>query len=313
MTCEIPQVRYTRMLTLFLIANVTRDRYLLYNDLDNINVQNNMPQQYANLTKNRTDSSVVGGTLWSDSVNKYLIQFGGESRRDPRPPTDGIAIYDIISNQWNHTKTPWNIRQVAWGASATVEERGEGYILGGWFNNGTTPGMIGQQAASNLLRFDMNTQGWTNLTGPDRMGRAEGAMVFLPASDSGMLIYFGGVIDPGKNGSMIGSSMSTIYIYDMASSKWYTQNATGDVPEMRRRFCAGATYADDRSSYNIYLYGGLGVPPDGVGFDDVYILSLPSFTWIKWWPSTPGVGNPHHSMTCNVINRSQVRSYLKAF
>jgi len=38
----------------------------------------------------------------------------------------------------------------------------------------------------------------------------------------------------------------------------------------------GATWADDHSSYSIYLYGGLS-PPNGTAFDDVYILTLPSF------------------------------------
>jgi hypothetical protein len=45
--------------------------------------------------------------------------------------------------------------------------------------------------------------------------------------------------------------MDTIYIYDLASSKWYTQTASGDVPENRRKFCAGATWAKDHSSYNM--------------------------------------------------------------
>lgn len=44
------------------------------------------------------------------------------------------------------------------------------------------------------------------------------------------------------------------------------------------------------------------MPPDGIGFDDVYILTIPSFTWIKYYPDKPGVGAPHNSLTCNVIN-----------
>jgi hypothetical protein len=265
-----------------------------------------MPQLHSNFTRNQTQIPVTGGALWGDNVNKYLYQFGGEVSKDVRPSTNGLAIYDVAYNQWDYAKVPWHVRQVAWGASTTAEERGEGYYLGGWINNGTQPGMIGKQATGSLVRFDMNSNGWTNLTGPDTMGRAEGVMVYLPASSSGLLIYFGGVVDPSMNGTILGSAMNTIHIFDIASARWYTQNATGDVPDMRRRFCAGATWADDHSSYNIYLYGGLGIPPNGVGFDDVYILSLPSFTWIKWWPTSPGTGNPHHSMTCNVINRTQM-------
>jgi hypothetical protein len=96
-------------------------------------------------------------------------------------------------------------------------------------------------------------------------------------------------------------------LYDIANSKWYSQNATGQIPEKRRRFCAGATWAADGSSYNIYLYGGLGLPPLTAGFDDVYILSLPSFTWVKWYPTDSSAPSfPHHSLSCNVIKNAQM-------
>lgn len=100
--------------------------------------------------------------------------------------------------------------------------------------------------------------------------------------------------------------MSTIFLYDIAEGKWYRQEATGQIPENRRKFCAGATWAQDQSSYNIYLYGGAGFAENATGFDDVYILTLPSFTWIKWYPTEPGPGHPHHSLSCNVIDNAQM-------
>ncbi|KAK5013024.1 hypothetical protein LTR39_003853 [Cryomyces antarcticus] len=147
---------------------------------------------------------------------------------------------------------------------------------------------------------------FTNNSGPDTTGRAEGVMVYLPASERGLLVYFGGILDPYKNGTTVGSAMSTIYIFDIVSNSWYTQTASGDIPQMRRRFCAGATWAEDQSSYNIYLYGGFGMPPNTTGFDDVYILTIPSFTWIKWYPTKPGPGRPHGDLSCNVIDRDQM-------
>jgi len=42
--------------------------------------------------------------------------------------------------------------------------------------------------------------------------------------------------------------MSDIYLFDVAESKWYLQSADGDVPGPRRKFCAGATWTQDRSS-----------------------------------------------------------------
>jgi hypothetical protein len=106
-------------------------------------------------------------------------------------------------------------------------------------------------ATSSLLKYSMDTNSWSNGTGPDLIRRAEGAMVFIPIGDGGMLVYFGGVQDKDSNGTMVGQPMDQIYLYDVLSSKWYTQKATGRVPQMRARFCAGATWAFDQSSYNM--------------------------------------------------------------
>lgn len=53
-----------------------------------------------------------------------------------------------------------------------------------------------------------------------------------------------------------------------------------------------------------YIYGGL--PPydtEGFGFNDVWILSIPSFTWTLWYNETI---NAHHSLSCNVVNEGQM-------
>lgn len=56
-----------------------------------------------------------------------------------------------------------------------------------------------------------------------------------------------------------------------------------------------------------YLYGGAGEEQGSSGFDDIYILTLPTFTWIKMYPEGNGTGDyPHHSFTCNVVNEAQM-------
>lgn len=64
------------------------------------------------------------------------------------------------------------------------------------------------------------------------------------------------------------------------------------------------SWPEDRSSYNIYVYGGLPAArqAQGIGFTDVWILSLPSFTWTQY----ADVGRPHHSTTCNMISKGQM-------
>ncbi|KAK8874565.1 cell wall anchored protein [Apiospora arundinis] len=286
---------------------------LSYLDLDH-NGTNGMPQLYANLSKNNSIPSVHGGVLWGDDVNKRFYLFGGEYSQQ-QPPADSstppLYAYDVLSNRWDlvgHASA--TVSAVSYGAGVAISETGEGYYYGGWLSNASVPGWKGPRTASTgLIRYTMDTNELINITGPnDGIRRAEGAMVYLPVSDGGMLVYFGGIQDPG-NGSLVGQPMNEIHLYDIQSRVWYVQDASGDnVPDMRRRFCAGSTWAQDQSSYNIYLYGGLGFEPNNTaGFDDVYILSLPSFTWLKMYPP-PGTGQqkPHHTLSCNVIDGAQM-------
>jgi hypothetical protein len=75
--------------------------------------------------------------------------------------------------------------------------------------------------------------------------------------------------------------MQTIDVYDIDSKKWYKQE-TKDGPGARTRGCAVVATASDRSSFNIFYYGGFdGIHPLDAYSDDVWVLSLPSFTWIK--------------------------------
>lgn len=284
------------------------DTYLSYHDL-NRNSVDGMPQLYANLSKNASIPSASGAALWADSVNKRLFLFGGEFFNELQTPFTNLLSYDILADNWVSFGPPNGpITGVSFGASVSIPERGEGYYYGGWLSNASTPDWKGPpQATSGLVRYSMDLNTWSNNTGPDDLGRAEGVLVHIPAGDGGLLVYFGGIVDLG-NGTMVGQPMDTVFIYDVVNSKWYRQAVSGTTPNMRRRFCAGAAWPADWSSYNIYLYGGASVPGvPGAGFDDVYILSLPSFTWIKMFPlnSTSNANEssyyPHHSLTCSVV------------
>lgn len=211
-----------------------------------------MPQLYANLSKNATIPSVNGGTLWADDVNKKFYLFGGEYYQTP-PSALALYAYDTLYDEWDIINNPPpSLYGVSYGAGVSVSELGQAFYYGGWMSNSSVPGWTGHRTASTgLINYDMDSNQWNNITGPDKVGRAEGVMVYIPVSDGGMLVYFGGLQDQG-NGTTIGQPMSDIFVYDIASSKWYHQNASGTVPEMRARFCAGAAWAPDFSSYNVY-------------------------------------------------------------
>lgn len=231
------------------------DEYLLFHDISSV-AGSGMPQLYSNLSKNHTIPSPHGAVLWPDPINKRLYQFGGEFADDKPPPLKGVHAYDVLSDTWDHFSFPdadrIAVRRTGYGAGVAIPERGEGYWYGGWLSDASEEdGGAERAATSYMVKYEMDRNSWTNTSGPDDIGRAEGAMVYIPAGDAGMLVYVGGVKDEGRNGSAEAQPMDEVLVYDVLSFKWYTQKASGDVPDSRSLFCAGVTWAEDRSSYNM--------------------------------------------------------------
>lgn len=201
------------------------------------------------------------------------------------------------------------------GASAPSEELAfyfSGMHAPGW-NSFTWNGKEARETADTLITVDMSSmrdETWSNATLPDYIpGRANAELVWVPVSKSGVLVAVGGVISPVElwrtsklNDSQTAESkrisptfMETVSVYDVDSQKWYLQNTTGDIPGQLTQFCSVLASAPDNSSHNIYIYGGV----DGLDYsqtpsDDIYILSLPSFKWIKAYNGTSSHGRSSH-------------------
>jgi len=75
--------------------------------------------------------------------------------------------------------------------------------------------------------------------------------------------------------------MSTVSVYDIAKNTWYEQE-TSNAPGQLTQGCTVVASAQDGSSHNIYWYGGFdGLHPAAPFSDAVYVLSIPSFKWVK--------------------------------
>lgn len=163
-----------------------------------------------------------------------------------------------------------------------------------------------------LIEINMSTmrdEQWTNSTLPSEIiPRANAELVWLPVSHQGVLVAIGGVVEPeeiwpyGLNSSQEADSKSTspafmtsIPIYDIASSQWYLQNTTGTPPGQLTEFCSVVAAANDSSSFNIYIYGGYdGLNAADSPTDDVWILSVPSFQWVKAYSGQSSHGRSGH-------------------
>jgi len=99
------------------------------------------------------------------------------------------------------------------GAGVAVEDKAVGYYYGGWLTNASVPGYSSRTPLTNMLTYDMLGNRFSNQSGPDDTPRAEGAMVYLPAGDRGLLVYFGGIQFPYGNLTANGEPMSVRTCY----------------------------------------------------------------------------------------------------
>lgn len=102
--------------------------------------------------------------------------------------------------------------------------------------------------------------------------------------------------------------MNVIDVYDMGTSKWYKQSTSGKYPILRVNPCAVAASAPDGSSTNIYMFGGQNLIPAGnqTQYSDMWILTIPSFTWIEVDTSGQSVPTGRTGHTCNIWDGQMV-------
>jgi hypothetical protein len=225
----------------------------MYEDLGNVaSFDANFPVQYNNLSKPNNVPSLEGGTLWPDSVNKVFYLYGGRHPENDYTVPFTLWKYDTTTNTWSAVDdTPSHVKRAYYGAGVTVQDRGMSYYLGGWLSNASDPDWTGPpMALDTMLKYDMLGNSWSNTTIDGHPARAEGVLLYIPASFHGMLVYFGG-LELETNGTFTMAPMDEIHLFDIVTGQWYTQSSTGDIPQPRRRFCAGVAWPEDKSSYNM--------------------------------------------------------------
>lgn len=102
--------------------------------------------------------------------------------------------------------------------------------------------------------------------------------------------------------------MNVIDVYDIASSTWYKQGTAGETPPIRVNPCTVVAAAADGSSFNVYMYGGQNLIPAGsqIQYDDIWILTVPSFSWIKVDTNGQSVPPARAGHTCNVQDAQMI-------
>lgn len=165
--------------------------------------------------------------------------------------------------------------------------------------------------ANSMLLVDTHNFGasvWTELPLPPFVPpRADAVLSWVPVGAHGIVIVIGGVPFPASldsncdvsdypqaaNNSNAAQFMTSLSIFDVASQTWYSQETNGNAsPPPLAQACA--VVATSGNVHNIYVYGGYSGNDGASTSDDVWILSVPAFTWTKVSSSSPSHGRYSH-------------------
>ncbi|TVY48258.1 Kelch repeat-containing protein [Lachnellula occidentalis] len=261
--------------------------------------------------------AVALGALWNsyNSLFVYGGMFSDSPMVDPLPVS--TWEYNIKSSNWIEHSSPQTspgnysdggdqpVQRAAEGAGLSVPELGRSWYFGGHQDSHTTQGWTTEVWRIYLKSFlEFTHPGYAN-TGVTSLGsskaagsdgvyrniteggiqaddgfteRADGVLVYVPGwGDEGIILGLAG----GTNTTF--TEMNIIDIYDVANSTWYKQSTSGSSPPIRVDPCAAVAAAPDGTSFNVYLYGGQNLLPadNQTQFSDMWILTIPSFTWVQ--------------------------------
>ncbi|ETI29149.1 hypothetical protein G647_01602 [Cladophialophora carrionii CBS 160.54] len=276
---------------------------------------------------NNIAPNYVDGTMFTNDGELYL--YGGLPRlTDSASPQSEESILGYEAYQYGPNRASWSpgfyqgtlpdgvTRYITNGAGVSAPSENLGFYFSGMRSPSWGPiyyeDSSANVTANTLIEVDMSemrSEKWTNNTLPDNIPpRANAELAWIPVGEQGVLVAIGGVTAPeeiwpmGLNDSQSSESeaqspglMTSIPVYDIASNTWYLQNTTGQAPGQLTEFCSVVATAKDSSSFNVYIYGGYdGLNAADEPSDDVWVLSLPAFQWIKAYSGTKSHGRSGH-------------------
>ena len=216
------------------------------------------------------------------------------------PPTNAVYQYNIGEAQWTQTNPGGDpVQRVLIGMSAQSSSKTVGYYLGGAITPLSNPSFYAETNSTpymvqGLVTFNEGSATFKNSSTShmNADGTIAGGYLALIESlgSQGVLVALGGFTDVAGSPSDLESSnladptyqlpLANVSIYDIGNGTWYQQAATGDIPPWRYMGCSVVVSAPDHSSHSIYVFGGWG---NSFGGSDgnVYVLSIPSFRWIR--------------------------------
>lgn len=199
--------------------------------------------------------------LWYDNKHNIIYCFGGDTPLDTPalaqlgPPPDSIwafrptgdgsgAWYQVLGP--DSTPFPSDVHRISSGKSTS--DSSSAYYLGGFGSETSSPSLTQPHLASHgLLIFDFDTLTMTNSSDDGYITFDDpSAMINIPTyGDNGVLV----VLPSASESKNVG--FDNITLYDKKNQKWYSQIASGDIPQPRSHFCAVAIEGDEKPYFEM--------------------------------------------------------------
>lgn len=204
-------------------------------------------------TRPANATSLSGQALWFDEKQNLIYCFGGfrtyalysydptpvESMWAFTPDEKGTGSWKEVLGPTGTDAFPSDIKRPFLGGYCSDERYG--YYVGGYRNTRSTPSLETDFdiISRGLLTFDFGNLTITN-TYDGNFARSQsfesiagsGKLVNVPTYGAGGILILLGEGDPNTV-----VSFNNVTIYDKIAQKWYSQLASGDIPEPRSDFC----------------------------------------------------------------------------
>lgn len=275
------------------------------------------------------------GAAFSNAAGDEIYYYGGYFEEFPErvvPDEQKLFRYSIPNRQWSTVQTTGaTVERVAEGAAGVAppqagETQPTFYYFGGHLDGYTTEDWSLQTERvylSSLIEYDAGPSSWTNhstyaasssVTANSTFEaapllRADSTLTFIPGlgtDGKGLMVSIGG----GNANQMLDNSI--LDVYDIGADGWSKQATQGRTIGPRVGHCAvrGSANVNGVLQHQIFVYGGQAsnrtTQIQNGQNSDLYILSIPSFTWTFVGGDLPSQPTGRAAHTCTLMGSQMV-------
>ncbi|TQN67030.1 Kelch repeat-containing protein [Colletotrichum shisoi] len=284
-------------------------------------------------------NGLIEHALWYSASTRKIYQLGGwfSFNSDESPayiadrdiPEPAVWEFDIDTERWSRADG-WDVVSNNGGivdrpgaaAFCDAPALNRSYIFEGYTQRRSSPANAAYGASSDfrfiegmleLDTVDRSRPRLANISVPTYVGpRMNGAMVHVPVGEKGIIVNIGGQAtrDPtpygvrvqNANAGNVNINLAFVDIYDIETGFWFRQETFGlpDIPAGRSDICAVVVPAADASSYNIYMIAGVENYATAITSEEVWVLTLPTFSWILVHTRADGM----YGHTCHAVGEN---------